>query len=186
MPGKPCWGLGGRILFPELLMASPRTSRLTPLSYSFHLKRNWQHKAKPVIITLLIALSRDSDNQYLSFLAHLSGLPGDGEGEDMGTLGSHSEQTPSPVYFQVRWLPSFSFAKPFLFLHLKETQHDCCNFFSCKLQIFRVPVKGMKEKQMFSLLLTPSNTTLENRVFSSLLKKYFKEINFCWMQTRTE
>lgn len=40
---------------------------------------------------------------------------------------------------------------------------------------------------MFSRMLAPSNTTLENReYFQVSLKKYFKEINICWIQTRTE
>lgn len=40
---------------------------------------------------------------------------------------------------------------------------------------------------MFSRMLAPSNTTLENReYFQVSLKKYFKEINICWIQIRTE
>lgn len=88
------------------------------------------HKAKPVIITLLIALSRDSYNLHLSYLAHLS-IYWDflGKARTWGLLGAILSKHHLQIISQVRWLPSFSFAKPFLFLHWKETQHNCCNFF---------------------------------------------------------
>ena len=105
MPGEPCWGLGGKD-------TAPGTSRLTHCLTSFTRRGADERKAKPVLITLLTALSRAFINLPLSYLAHLSGFAGEGKG--VGTLWSHSEQ----IVFQVRWLPSFSFAKPFLFPHI--------------------------------------------------------------------
>lgn len=45
-------------------------------------------------------------------------------------------------------------------------------FFSCNLQIFRIPVKGMKWKQMFPVMLAPNIPHSKTEYFQAPLKAF--------------
>lgn len=129
MPGEPCWGLLGR---KDTAPGSPsgrvpgHLGSLHCLS-SFIWKETDKHKAKPVIITLPIALSREFIN-LIALTDHLSGIPG--ESRDTGTLLNHPEQTSSLDYSPSKVASIIFICKTFsLSSHLKETQYNCCNFF---------------------------------------------------------
>lgn len=50
---------------------------------------------------------------------------------------------------------------------------DYCDFFfSCNLQIFRIPVKGMKWKQMFPVMLAPNIPHSKTEYFQAPLKAF--------------
>lgn len=147
MPGEPSWGLGWK----DTAWKAPQwLIQKHPDSYhcltSFFQKGTKEHKANPVIVTHLIALSREFINLNFSYITYLPGLPG--EVKDLGTFLSHCEQTPSSDYFPTKVASIIFICKTFsLSSHLKETQYDCCKFFSCKLQIFRTSVKKKKRKK---------------------------------------
>lgn len=108
-PAGGCWV--GRILLQDLPGHLGSLHCLT----GFFWKEADKHKTKPVIITLPLALSREFINLN-SLPDHLSGIPG--ESKDTGLFWAILSKPHLQIVFLVRWLLSFSFAKPFLFLYI--------------------------------------------------------------------